>query len=66
MMLGDYLKYNARPTDWKAAPEAPKKAEPEVQESKRRIVPEFASTLEAEEGYNPYDHPIDRRFLEKR
>lgn len=66
MMLGDYLKYNARPTDWKAAPETTEKVKPEANKPQRRIVPEFASTIEAEEGYNPYDHPIDRRFLEKR
>ncbi len=61
-MLGDYFKFNARPTDWKAAPDKSQKEAPKAPE--RRAVPEFASTIEAEEGYNPYDHPIDRRFLE--
>lgn len=65
-MLGDYMKFNARPTDWKAATDAPSAKKADEEKPARRAVPEFASTLEAEEGYNPYDHHIDRRFIKKR
>lgn len=66
-MLGDYLKYNAGPVDWIAPPKKSDRtgSSENKNKQKQRSVPDYASTDDEEDGYDPYNHPIERRILEK-
>ena len=66
-MLGDYLEYRARPVDWSAPPEKEDSSEAAWQddEHEKNTVADYASNEDHEDGYDPYNHPIERRILEK-
>ena len=64
-MLGDYMDYNARPDESDALKNKPQIAIKRSEDSGHvAIVLDSDLDVEDEDGYDPYDHPIDRRFLE--
>ncbi|NNF52743.1 MAG: hypothetical protein HKN59_09935 [Gammaproteobacteria bacterium] len=67
MMLGDYLDYNAGPVDWIAPTRESDKTDTSNRQNKesKNPVRDHSSEDELESGYDPYNHPIERRILEK-
>ncbi len=65
-MLGDYLKYNRPRVDWSAQPDRTERNDAVSRDSaEKEPIPAYAAEQEHEDGYDPYNHPIDRRILEK-
>ncbi len=64
-MLGDYMQYNERPSDRRSKSKTTAGSGEKLSGSEDLLaVPELSAALDEEDGYDPYNHPIDRRFLE--
>lgn len=64
-MLGDYMDYNARPPSRKSR--NPSNRDTDAGDKlldRLGFSKEQDLGFDEEDGYDPYNHPIDRRFLE--
>ncbi len=64
-MLGDYMDYNARPSSRDSRNPSNRDTDAGVEMLERLgFTEEPALGYDEEDGYDPYNHPIDRRFIE--